>query len=290
LLIGVIASIILIINYSFPKIKDAIEHEIKSKVYRDQNLAVNKTQVLIGEDRNLTIVIIFNNEINESSITNNTFSLISNAAYTISNDTNSIIYGKVDPEYYKVFFIPQDRNRDVDYNLSISSTIKDINGNNLVGGYNKPIIKKVVDLPTNAKNTSCSANTGILKGTPEDDELYGNGSGCPIENNVQNNSNLNDKIYGLEGNDRIYGGDGKDTIVGGPGGDYLSGRNDDDVIYTGSNTTEVMNDTSKDIVFAGGGNDHIYPDGMDIIDCGSGYDTVYKPKNVQITITNCEIY
>ena len=113
----------------------------------------------------------------------------------------------------------------------------------------------------------------IINGSKDADKIYGKKN--------------NDTIYGNEGNDTIYGGDGNDVITGGLGSDYLSGRNGNDYIYTGiKEDIQLTNIVTIDEVLAGDGNDEVVSDGYDLIDCGSGVDSVnYMNTSKYI---NCE--
>jgi Ca2+-binding RTX toxin-like protein len=80
-----------------------------------------------------------------------------------------------------------------------------------------------------------------------------------------------DRLTGTLGADTIHGGGGNDRISGGAGADRLYGDAGSDSIDAGP---------GSDSVFAGSGNDTILTrDGeRDVINCGSGKDTVVADK------------
>lgn len=76
------------------------------------------------------------------------------------------------------------------------------------------------------------------------------------------------------GDDKIFGQDGNDRMDGGKGADVLSGGEGDDLILDGENRGGPT-----DIIYGGDGDDTLLPGNVpadkDIVNCGSGTDTVY---------------
>ncbi|MGI8650213.1 MAG: hypothetical protein ACR2KW_07525 [Rubrobacter sp.] len=114
-----------------------------------------------------------------------------------------------------------------------------------------------------------------------------------------------DTIKGQNGLDSLIGSSGSDTLVGdaetdsAPNADNVAGGPDNDMEYGGPGDDllgniafgqDTINDTGKDRLFGGAGNDRFYTvDGQkDVINCGSGNDdTVYK-ETLDVARDNCE--
>jgi hypothetical protein len=139
---------------------------------------------------------------------------------------------------------------------------------------------------------SCTADTIIKLSYRQEIEMNnyqinGSNSSDAISGGVGN-----DIINGNNGDDVIFGSDGNDTIYGGLGNDYLSGRNGNDVIYAGGKDLDQfpgggISNLTVDEIEAGGGDDLIYSDGGDYINCGPGIDTLYHKTN-NSKYLNCE--
>src|SRR6185369_14500305 len=74
-------------------------------------------------------------------------------------------------------------------------------------------------------------------------------------NDIIDGGDGDDILFGQQGNDQINGGAGNDTIVGGPGNDTLLGGAGDDTFY------------------------YYATDGADVIDGGSGFNTLFLTED-----------
>ena len=90
-----------------------------------------------------------------------------------------------------------------------------------------------------------------------------------------------DVVDGGAGNDTITTGDDADFITGGSGDDSIDGGIDDDTISGGADNDYIVGGEGADSIQGDGGDDTIYggldpvyPDGLNIIDDGSGGDPV----------------
>jgi hypothetical protein len=106
-----------------------------------------------------------------------------------------------------------------------------------------------------------------MAGTARGDRLVGSRLGERIVGGAGN-----DRLFGRRGRDCVSGGAGNDLISGGPGADDLNGDSGNDRIVTGG---------GRDAVAAGRGNDSIDAAGgsVDLVNCGSGRDTVRVSRN-----------
>jgi Ca2+-binding RTX toxin-like protein len=147
-------------------------------------------------------------------------------------------------------------------------------------------------------------NGDIMNGTPDADEMHGRAGGDAMRGNGGR-----DEMEGGLGADRVLGGAGADEVVWGGeqigrtspytyperGSDRTSGGPGADRVYGGFGQGGV------DLVFGNGADDTIivsqrgYPeeDGevkvtREVVDCGTGEDTVYRDKGVDIIANNCE--
>jgi hypothetical protein len=102
---------------------------------------------------------------------------------------------------------------------------------------------------------------------------------APVTGKTINGTAKADRLSGTTGADTIHGRGGNDRISGGAGADKLYGDGGNDTINAGA---------GPDSVFGGSGNDTIQGrDGeRDVIDCGSGRDTVVADKTD--TVKGCE--
>jgi Ca2+-binding RTX toxin-like protein len=82
-----------------------------------------------------------------------------------------------------------------------------------------------------------------------------------------------DRLSGADGDDGLYAGDGADRLAGGAGADILRGGAGDDILSAG---VENGFDNNRDVdeLTAGDGNDMIFAGYGDVVDGGSGFDTV----------------
>ena len=154
----------------------------------------------------------------------------------------------------------------------------------------------------------------FIEGTKKADILYGKGGHDSLAGRSGN-----DTLYGNKGSDALHGGsfesdeifqgrkmvpDGNDTLFGGVGDDCVWGGSGNDILYggkgddfVGTYCLDFIMDTGKDVMYAGPGNDDIMAveapfrftslQERDIVYCGSGIDTVYYQKGVDV-IFDCE--
>jgi Ca2+-binding RTX toxin-like protein len=147
-------------------------------------------------------------------------------------------------------------------------------------------------------------NGDIMNGTPGPDEMHGRAGGDDMRGNGGR-----DEMEGGLGADKVLGGVGGDEVVWGgeqigsgppftypeKSSDRTSGGTGADMVYGGFGQGGV------DLVFGNGDNDTIivaqrgYPAELgqvkvtkEVVDCGSGEDTVYRDKGLDIIANNCE--
>ena len=107
----------------------------------------------------------------------------------------------------------------------------------------------------------------------------------------------NDIMRGGPGNDKMVGGGGKDKMYGGAGRDRVKGKRAADLIEGGDGNDIVKGESGRDFVRGGPGDDvvrgasHSRPgDGVrDVLDCGTGTDTVYFVRG-EDSVRNCEVF
>jgi Ca2+-binding RTX toxin-like protein len=112
-----------------------------------------------------------------------------------------------------------------------------------------------------------------LIGGDGDDELNGGISG-----RTEANLPDDDVLYGGKGNDSLYGNELNDYLDGGTGTDQLSGDTGNDYLYGGD-------DTERDILDGGAGNDTLVM-GVNDIATGSSGNDIYIWDTHQVTKTN----
>jgi Ca2+-binding RTX toxin-like protein len=137
-------------------------------------------------------------------------------------------------------------------------------------------------------NDALSAFGGndLVRGGPGKDSVQG-GNG---RDRIYGDSG-NDLLFGVGGTDRLYGGAGKDNLNG---GGFAFGADRRDTIYGGAGADKLTDsqngkESAGDRFFGGSGNDRIDDrDGnRDIIDCGTGRDTVIADQRDKVA-GNCE--
>jgi Ca2+-binding RTX toxin-like protein len=101
-------------------------------------------------------------------------------------------------------------------------------------------------------------NSETISATDSADYVYGLGG-----SDVLDGFNGNDVMFGGDGDDWVYGGHNNDTLYGGAGNDHLYGQEDNDVLVGG---------------YDGAGDD--------VLDGGSGYDTVDYSSALNPVIVN----
>jgi Ca2+-binding RTX toxin-like protein len=79
-------------------------------------------------------------------------------------------------------------------------------------------------------------------------------------------------MRGGPGNDTLVGGSGPDKLIGGEGNDKIAGRGGSDVLYGGP---------GKDELLGGPGNDVLRGGSTDIMDGGSGHNTLIRGNLVK---------
>ena len=123
----------------------------------------------------------------------------------------------------------------------------------------------------------------LMRGTAKADVMKGLGGGDAIHG-----LGGDDTLYGNRGHDALYGGPGEDLIYGGPGDDRAEER----AVHGGSGDDVLSGGAGGDALYGGPGNDRIFSvgDGAgDIVDCGSGTDTVKKGADLNLDrFVGCE--
>jgi hypothetical protein len=79
-------------------------------------------------------------------------------------------------------------------------------------------------------------------------------------------------MRGGAGNDTLVGGSGPDKLIGGSGNDKLAGRGGDDLIFGGPGSDELL---------GGAGNDVLRGGSTDIMNGGSGHNTLIRGNTVK---------
>jgi Ca2+-binding RTX toxin-like protein len=173
----------------------------------------------------------------------------------------------------------------------------------LVLGMAAVAVAATVDCTT---GTVCNGtrNGDIMNGTPDADEMHGRAGG-----DLMRGKGGQDEMEGGLGADRVLGGSGADELVWGgeqigrtapytypeKGSDRTAGGPGADRVYGGFGQGGV------DLVFGNGADDTIivaqrgYPEEVgevkvtrEVVDCGTGEDTVYRDKGLDIIANNCE--
>lgn len=117
-----------------------------------------------------------------------------------------------------------------------------------------------------------------LGGDGGDDDLWGGN-----DDDLIFGSDGHDQIDGGSGNDSIYAGDGDDTVNGGDGDDVLRGNAGADTLngnagvdrLAGDSGADMLNGgTGADRVFGNADNDTITSEDADVVEGGSGDDTI----------------
>jgi Ca2+-binding RTX toxin-like protein len=119
---------------------------------------------------------------------------------------------------------------------------------------------------TTPRPPSPSPTPHVIEGTAKADHLTGTNKA-----DVINGLGGNDVIHALGGNDTVNGGTGNDTIFGGAGNDKLTGGPGKDKIYGGAGADTI----------------HVRDGARDVVDCGTGKDTVYADRSDAVA-HNCE--
>jgi hypothetical protein len=79
-------------------------------------------------------------------------------------------------------------------------------------------------------------------------------------------------MRGGPGNDTLVGGSGPDKLIGGEGNDRVAGRGGSDVLYGGAGNDEL---------FGGSGNDVLRGGSTDVMNGGSGHNTLIRGSVVK---------
>lgn len=153
-------------------------------------------------------------------------------------------------------------------------------------------------------NLSSGSGADTLLGGEGSDTMYGGGgndvvAGGPGDDWLSG-GNHDDIVLGGDGTDHMTGDAGNDVVVGGLGNDEFSGKDGDDQLWGGLGDDEINeysyngNDTilpgaGADEVYAGSGNDSVIVLDVcevvagEILDGGSGTDTLWLPPGVDVT-------
>jgi Ca2+-binding RTX toxin-like protein len=97
-------------------------------------------------------------------------------------------------------------------------------------------------------------------------------------------------IGGVE-NDTFYGTLVSNSLSGNGGNDKLNGRSGDDSLLGGDGDDELHGLFGRDFFYGGSGNDKINADDNaadGAISCGSGWDTVYYDRGLEVPASDCE--
>ncbi|MBL4767436.1 MAG: hypothetical protein JKY94_06910 [Rhodobacteraceae bacterium] len=117
-----------------------------------------------------------------------------------------------------------------------------------------------------------------LYGQDGDDHIYGEDGWDKIYggegNDYLDGGAYFDQIYGENGDDIIKGDDGDDFLYGGLGADTIYGGNGNDTIDSNGPYASSPRDANVNTLYGGAGDDIIWATFMDIIDGGTGYDSV----------------
>jgi hypothetical protein len=100
-----------------------------------------------------------------------------------------------------------------------------------------------------------------------------------------------DTLLGTDKDDRLKGRAGEDRLKGRRGDDLLKGNRGEDTIKGGNGKDKIIPGKGEDDVDAGAGDDRIYArdtGGVDLIDCGGGFDKVKSLNRDDKTKRNCE--
>ena len=109
----------------------------------------------------------------------------------------------------------------------------------------------------------------LVHGDAGDDRIDGS-----FGNDVLFGDDGNDSIDGGDGGDMIDGGAGADTIRGGLGADSIVGGDGNDLIQTYLDEISQADDGAADTVSAGAGDDTVTASSGDLVDGGSGINTL----------------
>jgi hypothetical protein len=156
-----------------------------------------------------------------------------------------------------------------------------------------PAIQPAPGACSNLQGQPASAGNDTITGTNGGD-LIGGLAGNDILNGAAgadclNGGPGNDKLSSGTGNDTVSGGPGNDILNGGTGNDKLSGGPANDVLNGASGNDKVATGGGRNKVNAGPGNDNVNSANgkRDVVDCGSGRDTVRADKQDQLS--GCEV-
>jgi Ca2+-binding RTX toxin-like protein len=145
-----------------------------------------------------------------------------------------------------------------------------------------------------AGDDGLSGNAGddLVQGKLGDDRVFGREGDDRLSGNEGNDrvsgGQGNDLVFGREGDDGLSGNQGDDLIRGGRGNDRIFGREGDDRISGNQGADTIQGNEGRDRIFGREGNDVIrVRDGeRDVVDCGSGRDTVAADR--LDVLRNCE--
>ncbi len=153
-------------------------------------------------------------------------------------------------------------------------------------------------------------SSGVRYGSWKDDVIDGSNEDDTINgmrgNDILNGNGGNDHITGGLGADTLNGNLGDDSLFGDAGDDILSGGQGNDLLVGGDGNDTLTGGQGDDLLEGGAGDDLINADEFDIIDGGTGVNTVafnadvsaanlldndlQSVTNINITNTSAGIY
>jgi hypothetical protein len=162
-----------------------------------------------------------------------------------------------------------------------------------------------------AANIDCIAGTPCI-GTRNGDTM----NGTPGQDEMRGRAG-DDAMRGAGGSDEMWGGLGADKVLGGTGGDLVWGGeqigSDAPFTYPEKSSDNTSGGPGPDTVYGGfgqGGVDAVFGNGAndtvivaqrgfpesdgevkvtkEVVDCGTGEDTVYRDKGLDVIAHNCE--
>ena len=109
----------------------------------------------------------------------------------------------------------------------------------------------------------------IIDGGVGNDEIEGDDGADTL-----NGGDGDDRLKGSAGTDTVFGGNGNDSLRGGSGSDVIHGGEGNDDLYSRIGNGDGLDDVDPDQIFGEGGNDQIIGGIGDILDGGTGTDTL----------------
>ena len=191
--------------------------------------------------------------------------------YTLSQYVNSVNLNQTDTEI-----------NNIHYEMELNKTSPILSSEVRVLGTNDDDII-ILDNAIYPSFTMVEAKEGndVIRGSIGSDLIYGGGGNDNIQGDVSN-SQSDDVINDNDGNDNLFGMRGSDSINGGNGTDRLFGGEDNDILSGGSGNDRLYGGYDTDILIGG-------PD-KDFFDCGEGdFDVVQDFQQGIDEQLQCEI-